>query len=274
MDQHQKHQRRHTDAERHRQRRDGDGRVGQQVAHHRQQADDESGHHQSLGQRYVDAQQRQRDQQEDRSEDGVEQRDLDLREHDVVERVRQALAAQAEHGGQRADLVRRGGATERDDRAQHQPDEDVHEDASGLAAGQLQRAGVTVRQVHHAHAQVIDAVGQIVDQHRRQLLAGLFHQRHELLLPQQFGVAQFGTEEADGAEDQRDQQPHHHCAEQGNHHHARAVAGDAPPQQRRQRTHQLVHQQRGQQGRQQAQRDHGGQHVAGAPHRNRWFASG
>ena len=72
----------------------------------------------------------------------------------------------------------------------------------------------------------------MVDQRGRQLLAGLFHQRHQLLLPQQLGVAYFAAEKADRTKDQQNQQAHHDDAEHGHHQHPRAIAGQPPAQQR------------------------------------------
>ncbi len=252
MDKDQVAQRRHRHPDRQRQADDGDQCVGNQVADHRQQAQQEGQHDQGLGQRQLDPEQRQDQRQEDPGEEGVEQGDLDLGEDDVAKRLDQQVQTVEQRRRQRLTLGQVGDPLQGNDRPQDHADQQGHEHVRRVLAYQLQLAQVLAGPGADGGLELGGAGRQVGIQERRQLAPGLVHHHHEL--------AQRGTrvlrlmqQEADGPGEQQGQQADHQGAQQGHRQPARTPAFDQPLQLRGEHVDQLEHQQPGQQAGQQTQ---------------------
>ena len=214
--------RRHPD--RQRQADNGDQGVGHQVADHRQQAQQEGQHDQRLGQRQVHAEQRHHHREEDAGKGRVEQRDLDLREHDVAKRLHQQVQPFEQRCRQRLAPGNIGDALQGDDRAEDHADQQRHEHVRHALAHQLQVAQVALDPVTDGHLELSGTGGQVALDEGRQLTAGTLHQGHELV-QRGAGVFRLVQQKAEGTGNQQRQGNDHQRTEQRYGQPARALAG-------------------------------------------------
>ncbi|MNO80237.1 hypothetical protein D3C76_714340 [compost metagenome] len=239
---------RHPD--RQRQTDDRDQGVRNQVANHRQQAEQEGQHDQGLGQGQLDAEHRQHHRQEYPGKEGVEQGNLDLGEHDVAKRLHQQVQAVEQGRGQRFAFGQVRDALQGNDRPEHHADQQRHEHVRRILAHQLQVTEVLAHPLADRHAKLRCTGGQIGIDERRQLPARAIDHAHELV-EGSAGVFRFVQQKADGTGENQCQRADHQCAQQRHRQPPRTPAFDQPLQLRGEHVDQFEHQQPGQQAGQQ-----------------------